>query len=52
MSGVRTEKTVGGVTHSYVTQNGKVVRESYGSKVLDFIYDAGRILNADRGVQL
>ena len=40
MSGVRTEKTVGGVTHSYVTQNGKVVRESYGSKVLDFIYDA------------
>lgn len=45
--GIRETKqvTVGGstTTHTYVTQNGKVVRETIGSgstaKVLDFIYD-------------
>jgi len=41
--GIRTYKNVEGITHSYVTQNGKVVRETIGSgttaKVLDFIYD-------------
>ena len=40
MSGIRSSKTVAGITHSYVTQSGKVVRESYGNKVLDFFYDA------------
>ncbi len=41
--GIRTQKVVDGVTHTYVTQNGKVMRETIGSgttaKVLDFIYD-------------
>ncbi|MBQ6430860.1 MAG: hypothetical protein IJJ99_03165 [Oscillospiraceae bacterium] len=41
--GIRTEKNDDGVLHKYVTQNGKVVRETIGSgstaKVLDFIYD-------------
>ena len=41
--GIRTWKKVGSVNHYYVTQNGKVVRETIGSgstaKVLDFIYD-------------
>ncbi len=49
--GIRTSKTVtkgttstATTTHSYITQNGKVVRETIGTgataKVLDFIYDA------------
>ena len=41
--GIRTQKTANGVVHSYITQNGKVVRETIGTgstaKVLDFIYD-------------
>ena len=41
--GIRTEKNDDGVLHKYVTQNGKVVRETIGSgstaKILDFIYD-------------
>ena len=41
--GIRTEKNDDGVLHKYITQNGKVVRETIGSgstaKVLDFIYD-------------
>ena len=41
--GIRTEKNDDGVLHEYVTQNGKVVRETIGSgstaKILDFIYD-------------
>ena len=40
MEGVRSSKTVGTVTHNYVTQNGKVVRETWGSNVLWFVYDA------------
>ena len=39
MEGIRTSKTVGGVTHNYVTQNGKVVQESYGNTVMQFVYD-------------
>ena len=43
MDGIRTQKTVGGVVHTYVTQNGKLVRESfpYGTTtiIMDFIYD-------------
>lgn len=39
MDGIRKSKTVDGVTHSYITQNGKVVQESYGTKVLQFVYD-------------
>ena len=39
----RTSKTVENVVHEYVTQSGKVVRETIGTgttaKVLDFIYD-------------
>ena len=41
--GIRTQKVVDGVTHTYVTQNGKLVRESfpYGDTtiIMDFIYD-------------
>ena len=40
MSGIRSSKTVDGVTHSYVTQSGKVVRETYGTVTLEFFYDA------------
>ena len=43
MDGIRTRKTVNGVVHTYVTQNGKVIRETIGSgitaQILDFIYD-------------
>ena len=42
MEGIRSSKTVGGVTHNYVTQNGKVVRERWdGSYTIWIIYDAG-----------
>ena len=41
--GIRTSKIVDGVTHTYITQNGKVVREIIRSadwpRVLDFIYN-------------
>ena len=41
--GIRTQKNDDGTIHKYVTQNGKVVRETIGSgstaKILDFIYD-------------
>ena len=40
MSGIRSSKTVDGVTHSYITQSGKVVREAYDTITLDFFYDA------------
>ena len=43
LDGIRTKKVVNGVTHEYITQNGKVMRETIGTgssaKVLDFIYD-------------
>ena len=45
--GIRTQKVVDGVTHTYVTQNGKLVRESfpYGDTtiIMDFIYDESRL---------
>ena len=43
MNGIRTQKTVDGVVHTYITQNGRLVRESfpYGDAtiIMDFIYD-------------
>ena len=42
-NGIRDTKDIDGQTHTYVTQSGKVVRETIdsgsGTKVLDFIYD-------------
>ena len=42
-NGIRNSKKVNNTVHSYVTQSGKVVRETIGSgssaTVLDFIYD-------------
>ena len=40
MAGIRSSKTVDGVVHNYITQNGRVVQETYGSTVLIFTYDA------------
>ena len=37
--GLRTSKTVNGVTHNYAYAGGKLLRETYGSNVLDFFYD-------------
>ena len=39
LAGVRDSKTVDGVTYNYITQNGQVVRQTWGSHVMDFIYD-------------
>ena len=43
VDGIRTSKTVNGVTHHYINQNGKVIREYWtqnGSEyILDFFYD-------------
>lgn len=39
MDGIRDSKTVDGVTYNYITQNGKVVRQTWGINVLDIIYD-------------
>ena len=39
MEGIRKSKTVGDVVHNCVLQNGKVVQESYGATVMQFIYD-------------
>lgn len=39
MDGIRKSKTVEAITHNYITQNGKVIQESYGTTVLQFIYD-------------
>ena len=38
--GLRTQKTVDGVEHNYLYAGGKLLRETYGDKILDFIYDA------------
>ena len=38
--GLRTSKTVNGVVHNYYYASGKLLRETYGSNVLDFSYDA------------
>ena len=41
--GIRTQKTVDGVTHTYYTLNGKLMRESFPYSdttiIMDFIYD-------------
>ena len=41
MSGVRTSKTVNGTTYNYTTLSGKVMRQQWGSKSLEFVYDDG-----------
>ena len=41
MSGVRTSKTVNGTTYNYTTLSGKVMRQSWGNKFLEFVYDDG-----------
>lgn len=38
-NGVRTSKTVDGVTHNYIYASGKLLRETYGNVTLDFLYD-------------
>ncbi len=40
LEGLRTSKTVGGVTHNYLYADGRLMRETYGSNTLDFFYDA------------
>lgn len=40
LSGLRTSKTVGDVTHNYLYAGGRLMRETYGSNTLDFFYDA------------
>ena len=41
MSGVRTSKTVNGTTYNYTTLSGKVMRQAWGDKSLEFVYDDG-----------
>ena len=40
VNGLRTDKTVNGVTHHYTYAGGKLLREAYGNTTLDFLYDA------------
>lgn len=40
LEGLRTSKTVGGVTHNYLYAGGKLLRETDGTNTLDFVYDA------------
>ena len=37
--GLRTSKTVDGVTYNYIYASGKLMRQTWGSNVIDFIYD-------------
>ena len=39
LAGTRDSKTVNGVTYSYITQNGQVVRQAGNGDTLDIIYD-------------
>ena len=39
MNGLRTSKEVNGVTHTYIYAGGKLIRETYGDTVMDFVYD-------------
>ena len=39
LNGIRNSKTVNGVTYNYLTQHGKVVRQTWGSNTMDFVYD-------------
>ena len=41
MSGVRTSKTVDGTTYHYTTLSGKVMRQQWGEKSLEFVYGDG-----------
>jgi len=38
-SGIRTGKTVNGVEHKYVLEGTKILRETYGTTALDYLYD-------------
>lgn len=44
VNGLRTSKTVGSETTSYVYENGKLLRETTGSEVIDFIYGSEGII--------
>ena len=39
LNGIRNSKTVGTTTYNYITQNGKVVRQTWDGNILDIIYD-------------
>ena len=39
MAGVRSSKTVGSTTYKFDTLGGKVMRQSWGNNVIDFVYD-------------
>ena len=39
VDGIRSGKTVGNVEHSYTTLSGKIVRETYGNTIIDYLYD-------------
>ncbi|MGN0335847.1 MAG: RHS repeat domain-containing protein, partial [Lachnospiraceae bacterium] len=39
VDGLRESKIVDGVEHKYVTLNGKIVRETYGTTTIDYFYD-------------
>ena len=41
MAGVRSSKQVGDTTYTYTTLSGKVMRQQWGSKSLEFVYDDG-----------
>lgn len=39
LNGIRNSKTVNSTTYHYITQNGLVVRQTWGTSTIDFIYD-------------
>ena len=41
MAGVRSSKQVGDTTYTYTTLSGKVMRQQWGNKSLEFVYDDG-----------
>lgn len=49
MSGVRTSKTVNGTTYNYTTLPGKVMRQQWGNKSLEFVYDDKAATDASLG---
>ena len=44
MDGVRQEKTVNGVTHTYYTDGTKIIAEKVGDKVFEYYYDAQGVI--------
>ena len=44
MDGVRQEKTVNGVVHTYYTDGTKIIAEKVGNKVFEYYYDAQGII--------